>query len=351
MDFAGNENAGRTADWQRLEELCSRATASGLGSLNASELWEFPSLYRRVLADVSLLRSSSGSPAELQRLNHLCNRAHAQIYSKLPVERQAPSAGDYILFHLPAAAQRRKSFILAASAVLLFFALVGWIHAAINPDIVESIMPPQMYRGMQAELATAREQADLRLAAQIKTEDRPSAAIGITLNNVRVSAVALTAGILGGVPTLLVLAFNGYMVGVIGQVYASTPDVLHVNLPLYFAAGIAPHGGIELPAICVAGAAGMLIGFSWLFPGALPRGESLRSAVPDALRLLLISALTLLVAGAIEGFITPLYPPTAVPLSIWFWGKIAFGLLVFAGWLTWLANPAARAKSLRLAAI
>jgi uncharacterized membrane protein SpoIIM required for sporulation len=323
---------------------------TGLRSLSPGELWEFPSLYRRVLADVSLLRTSGGSPADLQRLNHLCNRAHAQIYSKLPVERHAIRPRDYLLHHLPAAAQRRKAYIFAAAAVLLLFCILGWTHAAVNPGIVEKVMPPQMYRGMQAELATAREQSDLRLAAQIRTEERPAAAIGITLNNVRVAATALTAGIIGGVPTLLVLAFNGYMVGVIGQVYYSTPDVLNVNLPLYFAAGIAPHGGIELPAICVAGAAGMLIGFSWLFPGPLPRGESLRSAVPDALRLLLISALTLLVAGAIEGFLTPLYPPTSVPLSLWFWIKIAFGCLVFVGWLFWLANPAVAASQARVSA-
>src|SRR5688572_15034112 len=60
MEQPGSENAGRVADWQRLEELCSRATNSGLGSLNGNELWEFPSLYRRVLADVSLLRSNGG---------------------------------------------------------------------------------------------------------------------------------------------------------------------------------------------------------------------------------------------------------------------------------------------------
>jgi uncharacterized membrane protein SpoIIM required for sporulation len=153
---------------------------------------------------------------------------------------------------------------------------------------------------------------------------------------------------MGGIPTLIVLGFNGYLLGVIGFLYATTQSPVAVNLPLYFAAGIAPHGSIELPAICVAGAAGMLIGFAWLFPGQRPRGENLRLVVPDALRLLAISALTLLVAGAIEGYITPLYSPRVIPLELWFWLKIAFGALVFSGWLAWLANPQVRRRQVQL---
>jgi uncharacterized membrane protein SpoIIM required for sporulation len=238
--------------------------------------------------------------------------------------------------------QRRKWYVLAAAAITLLFACAGWIHAAASPQIVEKVLPPALFRGYQAQLETARDQSDLKLAAQIKREERPAAAFQITLNNIGVSARALALGIAGGMPALIILGFNGYLLGVVGYLYFNTHIAVPVNLPLYFVAGIAPHGSIELPAICVAGGAGMLIGFAWLFPGQRGRGDSLRAAVPDALRMLLVTALTLLVAGSIEGFVTPLYPPTGVPLDTWFWCKIALGTLVFSAWLSWLANPKAK---------
>lgn len=80
----------------------------------------------------------------------------------------------------------------------------------------------------------------------------------------------------------------------------------------------------------------MILGFSWLLPGQRSRGEALRDAARDAGRLVLACSLTLVVAGLIEGFITPMYPPPAVALDVWFWLKITFGALVFTLWLAWL---------------
>jgi uncharacterized membrane protein SpoIIM required for sporulation len=339
MSQASNESASRSSNWARLEELTRRAASAGVASLTEQELWEFPSLYRRTLADLSLLRASGLAAHDEQRLSYLCNQAHALIYAGRQPAQPRSSFTEYLLDTLPGAFQRRMRYILAAAAIMLLFSVLGAIHCAVNPGIVERVMPAQMFRGWQAELETARSQKDLRLAAQIEKEERGLAAFQITTNNIRVAAMAIVAGIMGGLPALIILGFNGYMVGVIGFVYFTSPSPLDVNLPLYFIAGIAPHGSIELPAICVASGAGMLVGFSWLFPGQRHRGEALRAAMPDALRLLAVCALTLLVAGAIEGFVTPLNPPTSFPLETWFWLKIGFGGLVFAGWLAWLCNP------------
>jgi uncharacterized membrane protein SpoIIM required for sporulation len=339
----GSESTGRAEGWQRLESLCRRAAGtSGVASLTEQELWELPSLYRRALADLSLLRANGTAPHEQQYLSQLCNRAHAIVYAGQHTTAQRQSVLGYLLGTLPATMQRRKWYVFAAAAVMLLFAAAGLVHAAANPEIVEKVLPPQMYHGWQAQLETARDQSDLKLAAQIEREQRPFMAFQITLNNVRVSVNALMLGILGGVPSLIVLGFNGYMVGVLGYLYFTTQTTLDINLPLYFIAGIAPHGSIELPAICVASGAGMLIGFAWLFPGQRGRGDNLRAVFPDAMRMLLVTAITLVVAGSIEGFITPLYPPTGVTLETWFWAKIVFGALVFIAWLSWLGNPKAQ---------
>lgn len=325
----------RAPEWERLRELLARVQRSGLGSLSEAELWELPSLYRKSISDLSLLRSRGGSPQLEQELTHLCNSAHGVIYQGATDQRRVTVLG-YLWVELPRTVRRRSAYILVSAAIMTLFAVIGWVHVGINRPLAESVLSPQLVGGFHASLRAAREMADLRLAAQIPVEERMGASVQITLNNIGVSIRAFLFGIFGGVLTIIILAFNGYLLGVIAYLYWFTDPGIEINLPLYFIAGIAPHGGIELPSICLAGAGGMLLGFSWVFPGARTRGAALREAATDAWRLLVVTVLTLLVAGAIEGFITPLLPPWGVPLELWFWFKIVIGLLVLAAWLAWL---------------
>jgi uncharacterized membrane protein SpoIIM required for sporulation len=335
MNQSAPASHDRSRDWERLRFLINRAQGAGLASLDEQELWELPSLYRKAISDLSLLRSTGASPQLLQELNALCNRAHGVIYQGAP-KRRGTGIGAYIACELPRAVRRRKWFVIAAGAVMAFFAVLAWLQCLMQPELARTVLSPQMYTAYETQLKSARGQKDLALAAQIPVESRNEAALMITFNNIRVGVVSFVLGLAGGLPSLIILGSNGYMLGAIAYLYFFTPPGIDVNLPLYFIAGVAPHGAIELPAICLAGAAGMLIGFSWLFPGVRTRGEALREASRDAGRMVLACSLTLIVAGSIEGFVTPLNPPTGFPIEAWYWLKIAVGAVVFPCWLAWL---------------
>ncbi len=327
----------RAPEWERLRNLLSIAKARGLGGLSEQELWELPGLYRKALSDLSLMRSRGGFPQLEQELTQLCNTAHGVIY-----QRVAPVRGAGLIEHvgrvLPRTVRRRSGLIIIAALTMVLFAVLGWVHAWMNPTVAETVLSPRMVDGIRAGLQTAREQADLKLAAQIEPQQRMGAAIAITLNNWGVSFRAFLFGILGGLPSIIINSFNGYLLGVFAFIYFNTDPGIPVNLPLYFVSGIAPHGSIELPAICVAVAAGMLLGFSWVFPGQRPRGEALREAITDAWRLFQVCLITLLFAGSIEGFVTPLRPPTGFPDDAWMWLKVLIGCCVFSVWLLWLSR-------------
>jgi uncharacterized membrane protein SpoIIM required for sporulation len=335
MNSAAPPQHDRSRDWERLRFLVNRAQSSGLTSLDEQELWELPSLYRKAISDLSLLRSTGSSPQLLQELNALCNRAHGVIYQDAP-QRRGVGFGAYIARELPRAVRRRKWFVIAAGAVMAFFAALAWLQCSMQPELARTVLSPRMYSAYETQLSEARAQKDLALAAQIPRQERGAAAAMITINNIKVGVLSFVYGLLGGLPSLIIIGTNGYMLGAIAYLYFNTAPGIEINLPLYFMAGVAPHGAIELPAICLAGAAGMLIGFGWLFPGQRTRGEALRESVRDAGKMVLACALTLLVAGSIEGFVTPLQPPTGFPLETWFWLKIAIGALVFPLWLAWL---------------
>ena len=121
----------------------------------------------------------------------------------------------------------------------------------------------------------------------------------IFTNNIRVTFYAFAFGVLLGVGTLYVLAFNGAMVGAI---LALTYRAGFGNDLATFMVG---HGVIELSCIFISGGAGLLIGTALLMPGDLSRGDALKSRGMEAVRLIIGCVPLLVVAGIIEGFISP----------------------------------------------
>ncbi|MCB1217580.1 stage II sporulation protein M [bacterium] len=325
----------RSADWERLRNVLERIRSGGLQSLSEEQLSALPGLYRKTLSDLSLFRTRGDNPMLVEQLSSLCNEAHGVIYGRKLGEKRTGFV-EYIVEELPRAVRRNARLVLASAAVMAVCTVIGWLHCLVDADLARAVLGPQIVNQYQTSLRAATEDADLGLAAQIPREERSGMWLYITSNNIRVGFNAFLLGILGGLPALLMMAFNGYMLGAIAYLYFTTPPGIDVNLPLYFIAGVAAHGAIELPAITLAGAAGMKLGFSWVFPGQRARGESLRAAVGDAGKLVLTTTLTLVVAGIIEAFVTPLTPEEGLSLNLLYALKISIGVIVFSLWFCWL---------------
>src|SRR6202035_4771106 len=90
----------------------------------------------------------------------------------------------------------------------------------------------------------------------------------------------------------------------------------HAGMALQLWSFVAPHGSLELPAIFTAGGAGLEIARGLLFPGLLPRRESLVRAGGRGARLLLGTIPMLVVAGVIEGFFSPTQAPVAMKFAL-----------------------------------
>jgi uncharacterized membrane protein SpoIIM required for sporulation len=129
-------------------------------------------------------------------------------------------------------------------------------------------------------------------------------------HNVRVTFMAFAGGILAGVGTALVLLFNGVQLGAVAAVFAN----YGANLQLW--SFILPHGVIELTAICIAGGAGLWLGSALLLPGRITRREALVVRGRESVSLIGGTAMMLVVAGTIEGFISPSDLPREVKLTL-----------------------------------
>jgi uncharacterized membrane protein SpoIIM required for sporulation len=143
----------------------------------------------------------------------------------------------------------------------------------------------------------------------------------IMTNNILVSLRAFVLGITLGLGTIYVLFFNGAMVGSLtGLIYL-------YGDPVNFWSLILPHGVIELTAIFISGAAGLIIAKSMLLPGEHSRKDSLIKGTKEASSLVMGIILLLIIAGIIEGFYTPLEISETAKLA--FAGVTAIVLAVY----------------------
>jgi len=281
-------NERKTA-WQRLEGLLHLVDRMSLRKLHREEVRELGRIYRRTASDLAIARAESRDPRLINYLNSLVIRAHGRIY-------RADAQGgrrirNFFARDFPQTFRRTWRYTALSFVVVLVFSVGSFIGTRLDPEFSEFAGISPYFREVVINKRTHWWQ-DLNEANQIGSSQ-------IFTNNIRVTFYAFAYGAMLGVGTLCILAFNGAMVGAI---LALTYRAGFGNDLVAFMVG---HGVIELSCIFISGGAGLLIGSALLMPGDLTRGDALKSRGLDAIYLVVGCVPLLVVAGIIEGFISP----------------------------------------------
>jgi uncharacterized membrane protein SpoIIM required for sporulation len=282
-----------------LAELVERAGhGRGLKGLTEEELLEFGRLYRRTAAELSHARAHGLEAADLEYLNWLVGRAYGLLYvSESMGWRSVPR---FFAAELPQTLRRHGRLLAIAGALMAGPALIGALLTLLRPDLLEVVSP-----GLASLLQPMAERHEGG-ADWLPAEMRPFMSSFIMVNNIKVSFLAFALGILLGLGTVLVLISNGFMLGVIGAGISRSPSAI------YFWSFVAPHGVVELPAIVISAAAGLLLGLAVIEPGNYSRLDALKVAGRQAAVLMFGVIVFLVFAGLVEGFFSPaVLPPTA----------------------------------------
>jgi len=273
--------------WARVDELVARTEKNGIRALNHHELRELAVLYRQTASDLSSVREDPSSQRLAQSLNQLLGRAHNCIY----MGRRA-QGGRILTFYrytFPQIFHETLPYTLTACAIFFALAAAGFAMAILDPGFQRYFLGGAMMESID------KHQMWTHSVVSVK----PLASSAIMTNNLSVSFATFAFGITAGIGTFWMLAFNGLLFGVVNAAcwQAGMSDQL-----LSF---VAPHGVLELPAIFIAGGAGFLIAKGLLFPGTMPRRASVALEGGRAMRLVLGIIPLLIVAGTIEGFVSP----------------------------------------------
>ena len=275
--------------WQRLEQLLTLLDSTSLSKLSREEVRELGRIYRRTASDLAIARAESRDPRLINYLNSLVIRAHGRIY-RADAQGGQRIRGFYTR-EFPRTFRRTWRYTLLAFLVFMLFSVVGFVGSYNDPDFSELMGVPPAFRELVIETKTHWWE-DLNSANQV-------GASSILTHNIQVTIYTFAFGALFGVGTLLYLAFNGAN---IASVLALTYREGFGNDLVTF---MVAHGVIELSCIFMAGGAGLLIGSAMIMPGDLSRGEAIKKNGKEAVRLMMGVATLLIIAGLIEGFISP----------------------------------------------
>ena len=283
--------------WSSFAKRLDQAQRRGLRSLGEEGVREFVSEYRDLAADLARLQTAARGRErdEVFYLSRLMSGAHNLLY-----RGKALSLHDvWKAFAIDAPREVLQSLRPIALATLVFFgpAIIAYVAVVRDPSVARVFIPSGMLDRAEDGVRRAREGEGYIEDPQLF---RPVMATSIIANNVQVTFAAFAMGITFGLGTLLVLISNGVSIGGVFGLYASK------GIGSLLVAFVAPHGVLELTAICIAGGAGFLLAAALLVPGNRSRGEALKENGRRAIRLIAASTFLLLIAGTLEGFVSPI---------------------------------------------
>jgi len=305
----------RKGEWNRLMALCDLADGTPT-KLNPAQLRELIKLYRRVSTDLAVVRTVSTNPTLTVYLNDLAAKAYASVYQ----EARRP-IGDVIWESIQLAAvtvRRRKAFVFTSLSIFLFCVISMFVLTLWSPhvrDVFTQGQWNQLFEQWKTGNFEERTGSEGAMMTGFYASHNPT--------------VSILTGALGaatfGILSVLFIAQNGAILGVLA---ANLAPVKRVD---YLLSSISPHGVPEMSGMIMAGAAGLLLGYSLIVPGRMTRGDSLKAAGKDAVVLIVISVALTFIAAPIEGFFS--FNPH-VPGYV----KTIVALLSLAAWILFWSN-------------
>lgn len=315
--------------WAALEALVDRAHADGLRALSLDDARQLSRLYRGASSDLLWIRAHGGSADVAEYLNDLVGRAYAVTYPGK--KARVRDVWGFIADGFPALLRAEWRPFVAAWLLFLGGAGFGYLGMAIDPNAAYFIIPGQHMKLDPVERAEQEAAGDVAAP-----EEQAQFAAFLWQNNIQVSFLAFALGITAGVGTALLLFGNGILLGSLFYVYLSK------GMGTWFWAWILPHGIPEITAICISGAAGLVIARGMLAPGGLPRRVALRRQAMVAVKLELGTILLFVLAGVIEATISQIHPP-----KIHAYTKLAFAIVVGVAVYAYLLSAWLRARAPR----
>ena len=297
----------REGDWQAFEALCQRLEGGSLRRISDDDLLALPRYYRATLSSLSVARATSLDRALVGYLEALATRGYFLIYGVR--ESRWVRLGNFFKTGWPAAVRSLWKESLIIFLLLALGTAVSWYLVAQDPQWYTQLMPAGMSQGRGPD-ATVEQLRETIFRELDGDEALHNFAAYLFTNNAQVAINAFALGFAFGLPTMLLVFYQGIVTGPMLAVFAKA------GLLTDFVGWLFIHGTTEIYAIVIAGACGLRIGTAFAFPGERSRLAAASKAGMDTGAAMLGVIIMLIMAGMLEGFGRQLIQSTALRYTI-----------------------------------
>lgn len=315
----------REEDWRELERLVTKAERRGIKSLKPQELQRLPLLYRATVSSLSVARSIVLDHNLLLYLENLTLRAFLVVYGPRATLRE--SIARFFAREFPGAVRALWPHFLIALLATAGGFIAGFLLTGGNEEWFYTLVPDDLADG-RGPSSTREELLNEELFAPwegIKHAVTLFASI-LFQHNTMVGLLSFTLGLAAGIPTILLMIYNGLIIGAFVAIHQNR------GLTTEFVGWLSVHGVTEFTAIILCGAAGLLVADKILFPGRYSRVQSLATHGRVAATVVLGAVALFFVAAILEGVFRQLIQITEWRYFIgWSMGLLWLVYFMFSG--------------------
>jgi uncharacterized membrane protein SpoIIM required for sporulation len=296
--------------WAELEKMLNRLEASPDEQLPLAQVQRFHLLYERTAADLARITTYSSEPETRRFLENLVARAYGEIHETREKQRRFFPL-QWFFKTWPQTFRRHIRAFYLSVAITIAGCAFGGLAIAFDPDAKPVLMPFSHLLQDPAKRVAEEENASGDRLEGRKT----SFSAQLMTHNTKVSIFTLALGMTWGIGTMIMLFYNGVILGAVAV------DYIHAGETKFLLGWLMPHGVVEIPAILIAGQAGLMLAFALIGRGSRATLRTrLREISGDVSTLIFGVGLMLVWAGFIEAFLSQYHEPI-IPYNV----KIAFG--------------------------
>ena len=296
--------------WNELEKLLNHLEAEPDARMSLEQVQLFQQLYERTAAGLAKITTFSSEPETRRYLENLVARAYGEIHETREKQRRLFPL-EWFFQTLPQTFRRHVRAFYLSLAITIAGCIFGGGAIAFDPDSKPVLMPFSHLLQDPRQRVAEEEKATHDRLKGFKT----TFSAELMTHNIKVALFTLALGMTWGFGTILMLFYNGVILGAVAV------DYIRAGETKFLLGWLMPHGVIEIPAILISGQAGLMLALAIIGRGSrVSLRTRLREISPDVVTLIFGVGCLLVWAGFVEAFLSQYHEPV-IPYD----AKIIFG--------------------------
>ncbi len=301
--------------WRELEKMLRVREDRTSHRMSVPQVKRFHYLYQRTSADLAKVMGLSAETDIRRYLESLVSRAYADVHE---IRHHSHRFQPLVWFGrtFPQTFRRHVRAFWLSVTISIVGVIFGGMALSFDPDAKSVMMPFSHLQGAPSERVAQEEKLGENAEDRLQGEKTQFSSFLMT-HNTRVSILTFAMGITWGIGTIILLFYNGIILGAVAL------DYILAGEGVFLAGWLLPHGSIEIPAILLAGQAGFVLASALIGWGQrLSLRQRLHHVFNDLMTLMFGIAIMLVWAGIIEAFLSQYHAPV-LPYAV----KIGFGVV------------------------